>query len=99
MRIRKPRKVHVATITKTVKGKLYKSVLLRRTFREGGNSGGEIDEVPETRLGWSDDHEFHYDLRFKIQDKPVYVETRLLHYKPPFKADNSSILVVNIHVP
>ena len=51
MRSRKPRKVHVASITKTVKGKLYKSVLLRRTFREGGRvkheTLGNLSDLPE----------------------------------------------------
>ena len=37
----------------------------------------ELQQEPE----WSDNHEFHYDLRFQIQAKPVYVETRL-HYRP-----------------
>lgn len=32
----KPRKVHVETVTRTYKGKVYKSVLLRRTYREDG---------------------------------------------------------------
>ena len=59
---------------------------------------GEIDEVPETRPEWSSDYEFHFDLRFTIQDKPVYVETRL-RYKLPLKPDCSTILVVNIHAP
>jgi hypothetical protein len=62
------------------------------------NSGGEIDEVPETRPNWVDDFEFHYDLRFKIQGKKVYVETRL-HYRPPFKQDEPFIVVVIVHAP
>ena len=61
-------------------------------------AGGEIDEVRETRLEWSDEYEFHYDLRFTIQDKPLYIETRLNH-KLPFKPDQSTILVVNINAP
>ena len=39
-------------------------------------AGGQIDEVRETRPEWSD-CEFHHDLRFTINDKPVYVERRL----------------------
>ena len=69
-----------------------------RLMWEYVSSGGEIDEVRETRPEWSDDYEFHYDLRFKIQGEPVYVETRL-HYRPPFKPDEPSILVVSVHVP
>ena len=60
-------------------------------------AGGEIDEVREKRPEWSD-FEFHYDLRFTIQDKRVYIETRL-NYTLPFKVDQSTILVVNIHAP
>ncbi len=67
---------------------------LMHDFVEGG---GEIDEVRETRPEWSDD-EFHYDLRFTIQDKPVYIESRL-NYREPLFPDDSSILVVNIHEP
>ena len=71
---------------------------LARLIAEFVAGGGEIDEVREVRELWQDDYEFHYDLRFAIQGKPVYVETRLL-FSPPFKADESSILVVNIHDP
>ncbi len=60
-------------------------------------AGGEIDEVCETRPEWSD-YEFHYDLRFTIQDKPVYIESRL-NYRLPVVPDESTILVVNIHAP
>ena len=61
-------------------------------------AGGKIDEVPETRPGWSDEFEFHYDLRFTIRDKPVYIETRL-KYQLPVVPDDSVILVVNVHEP
>ncbi len=71
---------------------------LARLMWEYVNAGGEIDEVRETRPEWSDDYEFHYDLRFKIQGKPVYVETRL-NYQPPFKPDEPSIIVVSVHAP
>ncbi len=59
-------------------------------------AGGEIDEAPETRPEWSDLYEFHHDLRLTIADKPVYIETRL-NYRLPVAADESWILVVNIH--
>ena len=54
---------------------------------------GEIDDVRETRPEWD-----HYDLRFEINDKPVYVETRL-NCRLPFVPSESTILVVNIHEP
>lgn len=59
-------------------------------------AGGEIDEVVEQRPGWRDQHEFHHDLRFEINGVRVYVETRLM-YRSPVLADESSIVVVNIH--
>jgi hypothetical protein len=60
------------------------------------SAGGEIDEVRETRSEWSDEHEFHHDLRLTIHDTPVYIETRL-NYRLPVAADESWILVVNVH--
>ena len=59
---------------------------------------GEIDEVPEKRPEWAGEFEFHYDFRFSIQEKPIYVETRL-KFRPPFVPDVAWILVVNIHGP
>jgi hypothetical protein len=70
---------------------------IARLMHEYVEAGGEIDEVRETRPEWSD-YEFHYDLRFTTQDKLVYVESRL-SYKLPLAADESTILVVNIHAP
>ena len=67
-----------------------------RLMCEYVSSGGDIDEVPETRHEWSSDYEFHYDLSFNIQGKPIYVETRLNH-RLPVKPDDSSIVVVNVH--
>lgn len=67
-----------------------------RLMHEYVATGGVIDEVRETRPEWSDDYEFHYDLRFTIQGKPVYIETRL-NYRLPLVPDDSTILVANIH--
>jgi hypothetical protein len=67
-----------------------------RLMHEFVAAGGKIDEVPETRPEWAKLHEFHWDLRFDIQAKPVYIETRL-HYRLPVVPDESWILVVNIH--
>ena len=69
-----------------------------RLMYEYVEAGGEIDEVRETRPGWSDEYEFHHDLRFTIQDRPVYIESRL-NYELPIVPDDSTILVVNIHGP
>ena len=54
---------------------------------------GEIDEVKERRPEYSE-HEFHHDLRFKVDGRLVYVETRLLQERD---INDSEILVVNIH--
>ncbi len=78
----------------------FTSVTLReisRLMHECVDAGGEIDEVRETRPQWAD-YEFHYDLRFTILDKPVYLETRL-DFTLPLVPDNSTIVVVNIHAP
>src|SRR5438552_3587106 len=42
-----------------------------RLMKEYVAAGGQIDEVRETRPEWSD-YGFHYDLRFAINNKPVY---------------------------
>lgn len=75
------------------------SVTLReiaRLMHEYIAAGGTIDEVVERRPEWSDEYEFHHDLRFEIGGRRAYVETRL-HYRLPVEPDASSIVVVNIH--
>ncbi len=71
---------------------------LKELMWEFVKSGGDVDEVRETRRPWCEDHEFHHDLRFDVGRKRVYVETRL-HFSPPFKPDESTITIVNIHDP
>ncbi|HVA50410.1 MAG TPA: hypothetical protein VNH11_28935 [Pirellulales bacterium] len=67
-----------------------------RLMFEHVTAGGEIDEIPETRPEWSGEYAFHHDLRVMIGGRPVYIETRL-HYRLPVVADESWILVVNVH--
>ncbi len=55
-------------------------------------AGGEIDQVPERRPEWNH-YDYHYDLRFTIAGRNVYVET-LLHDEDP---DDPTIYVVSIH--
>ena len=77
------------------------SIKLKELFRlmhEYVAAGGHIDEVRETRPEWSSDYEYHYDLRFTIQSRSVYIETRL-NFRPPFKPDEPTILLVSIHAP
>jgi hypothetical protein len=71
---------------------------LFRLMYEYVRAGGEVDEVRETRPEWSGSFEFHYDLRFPVRGKPVYVETRL-KYRSPFIPDEPTILVMNVHAP
>jgi hypothetical protein len=70
----------------------------KRMYEHVVNEGGEVDEQREERSPWSDEFEFHHDLRLTIRDKRVYIETRL-HYWRPFVPDQSWIDVVNIHAP
>jgi len=67
-----------------------------RLMWEHVKEGGEIDEIAETRPEWSDQYEFHHDLRLPISGKRVYIETRL-HWRLPVVADESWLLVVNVH--
>jgi hypothetical protein len=69
-----------------------------RLMEEYVVSGGQIDEVRETRPEWSSKHEFHFDLRLQIDDRPVYIETRL-HDDNPYEPDRPWIEVVNVHAP
>jgi len=69
---------------------------LGQLMHEYIKTGGEIDEVRETRAEWSGEHEYHYDLRFSVDGVPAYVETRL-NFRPPFRPDEPWILVVNVH--
>lgn len=69
---------------------------LARPMHEYVLEGGEIDVVVETRPEWMQEFEYHYDLRIPVQDVVVYIETRL-NYRLPLVADESWILVVNVH--
>ena len=60
-----------------------------------GSPPGVIDEQRETRPEWSE-HEYHYDLRFEIAGRRLYIETRLF-YDDPDDTDDPIIYVVNIH--
>ena len=52
----KPRKVHVETVTRTHKGKVYTSVLLRRTYREDGKvkheTVGNLSDLPDDAVDY-----------------------------------------------
>ena len=54
-----------------------------------------VDEQPETRPEWKE-HEFHHDLRVRIDGRLIYFETRLI-YRDPDDPDDPLIQVVNAH--
>ena len=60
-----------------------------------GSTPGVIDEQKETRPEWSE-HEYHYDLRFEIAGRRLYIESRLF-YDDPDDPGDPIIYVVNIH--
>jgi hypothetical protein len=55
-------------------------------------AGGEIDQVREARPEWSEQR-FHYDFRFEIGGRLLYIETVLVEDDP----DDPVIYVVSIH--
>jgi hypothetical protein len=55
-------------------------------------SGGEIDQVKESRLEWTEQR-FHYDFRISVGDRLIYVETVLIEDDP----QDPIIHVVSIH--
>ena len=55
-------------------------------------TGGEIDEVPESRPEWND-RASHYDLRIVIGGRRVYIETVLVDDDP----EDPTVQVVSIH--
>lgn len=56
------------------------------------SSGGEIDQVRETRPEWRE-HRFHYDFRMTIGSRLLYIETILVDDDP----DDPTVHVVSIH--
>jgi hypothetical protein len=61
-------------------------------------TGGEIDQVVETRENWSGIYAYHYDLRLYVKGRvrKVYVETRLVPDHPN-QRDDPYLLIANIH--
>ena len=61
-------------------------------------AGGEINEAREKNKDYVKDYGFEYlhELRFPINGRVVYVETRL-DYRLPVETLESTIYVVNVH--
>lgn len=55
-------------------------------------SGGKIDQVKENRFPYDTQHEFHFDFRFSINGKDVYIET-VMDEMPT----GPTITIVNMH--
>ena len=68
-----------------------------RLMHEHVLAGGIIDAVVEKRPEWAE-HQFHYDLRLEIEDRDVYIETRLI-VSDPDDPDDPIIHVVSVHDP
>ena len=71
------------------------SATFKRMLFEHVQAGGEIDEVAESRPEWLE-FSHHYDLRLRILDRLVHVETRLI-YRNPKNPDDPYIHVVSVH--
>ena len=65
---------------------------ISRMMHEYVESGGEIDQVIERRERWRDQHEFHYDFRFAISGRKIYIETVL-----DVSSTGPTVTVVNMH--
>jgi len=62
------------------------------TMHDYFQQGEVIDQVSETRLEWSA-WPFHYDFRFQLAGRDVYVETILIDDDP----EDPTIHIVSIH--
>jgi len=58
--------------------------------------GGELSRVDETREGWRDNWQFHFDLWPELGGQEVYVETRFVDSS---ELDDRLIIVVSVHPP
>ena len=63
-----------------------------RMMLEHVEAEGEIDQVVERREFWRDRHEFHFDFRFSIAGRKVYIETVL-----NVTSTGPTVTVVNMH--
>jgi hypothetical protein len=67
---------------------------IARLMHEHVERGGQIDEQRETREGLEGG--YHYDLRFPVGGRWLYIET-LLCFRNPEDPDDPTIRVVSIH--
>lgn len=64
-----------------------------RMMHEHVESGGKIDQVVEKREEWRNKYEYHYDVRFSIFGRRIYIETVL-----DVSRAGPTVTVVNMHV-
>ena len=65
---------------------------LARLMWEHIEMGNPIYQVPERRAEWNM-YDFHYDFRFRVNGRRIYIETILLDDDP----DDPTIQVVSVH--
>lgn len=82
--------IAIAWLRKNIEGEDMRSI--SRMMHEHVEAGGEIDQVVERRERWQDRHEFHYDFRFAVSGRKVYIETVL-----DVTRTGPTITVVNMH--
>ena len=63
-----------------------------KMMHEYFEAGGKIDQAPERREPWRDRYEFHYDFRFSIAGRKIYIETVL-----DLTSTGPTVTVVNMH--
>lgn len=67
------KKVPEEWLEKEIEG--YTSKLIGKLMYEYFLDGGKIDQVEETREPYKDLYDFHYDFRFPINGRKIYIET------------------------
>jgi hypothetical protein len=73
-----------------IEGHTAKSVA--KLMYEHVRGGGKVDQTLERRLEYASAYEFHYDFRFPIDGRRIYIETVLDETKT-----GPTITVVNMH--
>ena len=63
-----------------------------RMMHEHIESGGEVDQVVERREPYRDRYGYHYDFRFSISGRKIYIETVL-----DVTSTGPTVTVVNMH--
>ena len=77
-------------LRKNIENEDIRSVSKR--MHEYFEAGGKIDQAPERREPWRDRYEFHYDFRFSIAGRKIYIETVL-----DLTSTGPTVTVVNLH--